>query len=410
MMGHNSYIFTGERKDCTGCGACAQVCIHNALVMEEDHEGFLYPKLNPKKCVECGLCERTCPVVNDKSNMKEKQSYYLSTSNDLQECIKSATTGLCSIVSRYILEEGGIVYGCMLDEKIWKARHIRIVSIDEIDIIRNSKYLQSDTADTFSLVRNDLKIGKTVLYIGTPCEVAGLKSFLRKDYDHLFIIDIICHGVFSPKLMTKEVSYWEKRYNCRIKNFRFRSKLKYPWNYGGIVNFDIVKDNNICKHKEHHASCSPTYRSFAYSGDGLYYNLRESCYKCHFRSEKRYGDLTVGDAWGISEDYPQYFTQKNRRYGLSLLLINNQKGHSLVDAIEKYIQLYPIEKETAFKNTTLLPTNREIPYKRQLLYDNLDSYDYGQLVSELLEVNYIKAAISFKITDVINKVRELVRK
>ena len=163
------------------------------------------------------------------------------------------------------------------------------------------------------------------LYIGTPCQIAGLKAFLRKPYETLLTIDIVCHGVFSSKLVALEVEYWENLFNGKLSNLRFRSKRFFPWFMGGVVNFDITDSKGKTVHVERHAKSSPTYRCFAYSGDGYSYNIRPSCYSCPFRGKGRYGDLTVGDAWGLNKKYPQLFTSYNMRNGVSILICNTMK-------------------------------------------------------------------------------------
>ncbi len=408
-MDFKGYIFTGNRLDCTGCGACVQTCSHKALSMEEDKDGFLFPVIDNSKCTKCGLCESVCPIVTKKMYNNQLQTYFVLTSKSVEESKKSATIGLCSILSKYVINGGGVVYGCMLDEKEWKARHVRLVAVDDIDIIRNSKYLQSDTKDTFSLVKKDLVDGYKVLYIGTPCEIAGLKSFLRKDYEKLMTIDIICHGVFSPKLIKKEIAYWRKRIGAPVRNFKFRSKRKYPWTYGGVVNFDYIDKKNNLKHKEFHGSCSPTYRCFAYSGDGLSYNLREACYACQFRNISRYGDLTVGDAWGLENELKNIFSSYNQRQGISLVLCNSVKGRKLFENVKYAVNVFNISKESALKNTALLPCSRDIPALRVLIYENLDNMDYGCLISKILKIDFNQIETQFHHRFIKDKIKHFIK-
>ena len=223
-MKRNSYIFNQDKTLCTGCGACTQVCTHQALSMKSDEEGFLFPSLDLDKCIDCGICDKICPVVNkNQANNYNHQKGYIATTHHEEFYQESASIGICTMLSNLVIKEGGIVFGCFLDEDTWKAYHIGVTDTNGIEKIRNSKYLQSDTKRTFTEVKTLLKEEKTVLYIGTPCQIAGLKAFLRKDYPNLLLIDIICHGVFSPKLMPLEVQYWDNKYKAKIFNFRFSS-------------------------------------------------------------------------------------------------------------------------------------------------------------------------------------------
>lgn len=185
-MDLKSYIFTGKKESCSGCGACVQVCTKSALSMQPDEEGFLYPVMDKNKCIHCGLCDKRCPEVCDNSNKVISQHCYIATTKEKKYYKESASIGICTMLSNYVLNHGGVVFGCYLDEKIWSAYHIAIKDVKDINLIRNSKYIQSDTKQTYSEVKDFLKSSRLVLYIGTPCQIAGLKSFLHKDYENLY--------------------------------------------------------------------------------------------------------------------------------------------------------------------------------------------------------------------------------
>lgn len=388
-----STVFTQNKNLCSGCGACMQICKHRAITMQEDSEGFLYPHLEKSLCIECGLCDKICPEVNNhQENTYDNRKAFLIRSKLKKYYQQSATVGVCTMLTELMLKKSGNVYGVELDESLWKARHICISDVSQYNRIRNSKYIQSDTKTTFTEVLSKLKCGEYILYIGTPCQIAGLKSFLRKDYDNLLTIDLICHGTYSYKLLHKEVEYWQNKYKGKIKNFRFRSKRNHSWLKGGIINFDVITPKGEKYHVEHHGSCSPTYRCYAYSGDGINYNLRPSCYQCPFRGQGRYGDITVGDAWLLS--IPGIY--KNSENGISLVLINTNKGKHFFQEIQKLVNITPISSEEAFVQPALLPTFREIPEKRDYLYNHLDNIEYGALVESILHVNFDKLINEFE--------------
>lgn len=379
-----SYFTSLDKTQCTGCSACAASCAHRAIQMKEDEEGYLFPVIEKEKCIGCGVCESVCPVANNRqSNSGENQRAFLAITDKKELYMRSATIGVCSMLSLTAIEQGGKVFGVELDENTWKANHSCASDQNKIEAFRNSKYVQSDPKDTFREAKELLKAGEKVLFIGTPCQIAGLKAFLRRDYDNLLTVDLICHGAYSYKLIKKEVQYWENRLHGKISNFKFRSKK----GSGGIINFDLKQTFGV-KHYEFPGQYSPTYRCFAYSGDGKNYNLRTSCYTCPFRDRGRTADITVGDAWFI--DAAKYLKVSNLNWanGVSLIIANTKKG---LDEIQKHLpqlQSVDIACDEAFVQPALLPTNREIPAVRQDLYRAVDTNEnYAQIVKRLLHAD-----------------------
>lgn len=381
----NSYIFNTSKKHlCTGCGACVQICPKGALAMCKDNEGFLYPQINPDLCVECGLCDRKCPVQYGSHNAYDNFEQYslLATRDESDYTNKYATIGVCTRISKEAFGKGWKVFGVKLDENGWKTFHQCATSLRDIDLFSNSKYAQSDTKETYSEVKASLVAGHKVLYIGTPCQISGLKAFV-KDSRNLYTIDLICHGTFSSKLLRYEVEHWENKFGGRLSNLYFRSKIKYPWTAGGMVNFNIWNGKKS-KHIEIHATGSPTYKCFAYCENGVSYNLRPSCYTCRFRDRKRFADLTVGDAWCIKDD--GLFTNKTRQNGASLLICNSAKGDELINLLQG-INFKPLDIERAFVQSALLPVHRNIPVERELIYKITDGENYGMKVERLLNIS-----------------------
>jgi len=411
MKSFKSYIFTKNKLDCTGCGACSHICKHSAIKMREDEEGFLFPVLDEEKCVRCGLCDMRCPVVNShQNNIYDNQRYYLVTTHEEQYYKKSATIGLCTMLSEYVVDNGGVVFGAYLDEAEWRVYHLKVSSKDDIEKIRNSKYAQSDPRTAYEDVRSLLIQNILVLYVGTPCQIAGLKSFLNRSYDNLYTIDLICHGVYSYKILRKEVEYWNKKINSNIFNLKFRSKRDSYWIDGGIVNFDYKKEDGRIRHKEIHGSCSPTYRCYAYSSDGICYNLRESCYDCRFRDVSRFGDMTIGDAWFTLKHYKNIDIERNRKNGVCLCLVNTQKGSSLLSKIETFYEAVEISKENTFLQPALRFEKLGIPYSRYQLYESLDAEDYGKLVEQqILHTNFSDIYAQYRKRERINSIKRVIK-
>lgn len=220
-----------NKEDCCGCTACASICPHDAITMEPDVLGFLYPKVNLEKCTECGLCEKVCAFNDnyDKTDNLEKIHAYGARHKDLSQVERSRSGAAFVAISDYILEHGGVVYGAGY-ESHFRVVHKRAVSKEERDEFRGSKYVQSDLTGVFKQVRKDLKEGLTVLFTGTPCQTAGLHSFISKKLrEKLFLVDIICHGVPSPYIWRDYLDYLEKQNSAEITYVNFRDKQQFGW-------------------------------------------------------------------------------------------------------------------------------------------------------------------------------------
>ena len=377
------YIRTQDKKLCCGCTACSAICEHKAISMQEDSEGFLFPVLDNDLCINCGLCDKICPMGSDhQANSGQDQKSYLAISEHPEHYSKSATVGICTILARLFVENGGCVFGVCLDESTWKTFHICVSDNEGIERLRNSKYIQSDLRQAFSETKDLLKKGVKVLFIGTPCQIAGLKAFLRHDYENLLTIDLICHGVYSFKLIRKEVDYWEDRLHGKVSNFKFRSKRRS----GGVINFDLKKTSST-EHHEFLGPYSPTYRCYAYNGDSVSYNIRHSCYSCPFREQSRYGDITVGDAWFI--DAAKYLNINiDWKNGVSHFFGNTKKGSQYINQILPLLKWAEIPLEEAFKQPAILPAHREIPAERDQIYKAIDTDEnYAQIIKRLLHVD-----------------------
>lgn len=382
------YVFTKDKTNCAGCGACVLSCRHGALCSKEDEEGFLYPELDKEKCIKCGLCNKICPINTSQENPETKKCI-LATTNYKEYSSKSATIGLCTMLAQAIIKQQGVVCGAWLNERTWTVEHILIHDIDSLEKIRNSKYAQSEVGEIYQDVRTYLIKGIKVLFVGTPCQVAGLKAYLHRNYENLYTIDLICHGVYSKALLRKEISYWENRFSSSIFNFKFRSKRTYYWSDGGVINFDYTDKRGALKHFECHGCASPIYRCYAYSPDGKNYNLRPCCYTCHFRGSNRYGDLTVGDSWMVrmkSWKERMFIDEKN---GTSLVSINSSKGAILFKEIEALLTTRDIEKLDAFRQPALLATNKSIPQERSTIYATIQNgMNIGVLEEKIFGIDF----------------------
>lgn len=292
---------------CTGCRACEQLCAKNAISMVADKEGFLTAQIDADKCVDCGLCQKRCPQnqVIVKNAPKKVIAVRLKDEDVLY---RSASGGAFAGIAKAWIEDGGIVAGVTYDGE-WNAHHVFATTLEELKAIQSSKYVQADTSQSFSEVKRLLTEGKKVLFSGTACQIGGLKAFLKKDYDNLLTMDLICHGVSSPLLFRKYIEWLGDKCGSPIKEYDFRDK-KGGWGLGYKYKY---------KYKYKYGSCSidPYYSRFL-AGD----TYREACYQCKYCTPERVGDITIGDYWGIEKEHPKFFSTK----GVSCVLVNTDKG------------------------------------------------------------------------------------
>lgn len=223
------YFKTFEKKECSGCTACQAACPKQCITMKADEEGFFYPVIDKSVCVECGLCEKVCPFDNPRYEHTEPQAYATYVKDENQR-MQSTSGGIFYAIAKWIVEQGGIVYGAAFDE-CFKLRHIGVDTVEGLQQLRGSKYLQSDLQQTFSEIRQYLKDGRWVYFVGVGCQVAGLKSFLRKEYDTLVTSDLVCHGTPSQQMFDWHLDYLRQKEKGEIISYSFRDCR----GWGGLV-------------------------------------------------------------------------------------------------------------------------------------------------------------------------------
>lgn len=302
-------------KECCGCGACVNACPKDALVFKEDSEGFAIPWIDRDRCVDCSVCVGVCPVVNQ-FDKHYPDKVFAVKNLDQQERLRSSSGGVFLPLAREIVRRGGVVFGVEFAPDFRSARHAFASDNEGILRFSGSKYLQSDTGDAFLRAKEFLESGIPVLYTGTPCQIAGLKHYLRKDYGNLFTVDLVCHGVPSPmvwrkyldSLSLKDISWVDFRDKCTGWK-RFSLVVK---DGSGNVLFSEREDDNVYM------------QGFL---KNLY--LRPSCYRCPSRRGRSGSDLTIADYWGVKKYYP-YFDDND---GVGLVLVNTARGLSLFESV-----------------------------------------------------------------------------
>lgn len=337
-------ILYESKYDCCGCGACYSVCPVGAITMEADEEGFQYPVINREICIDCKKCETVCPL-KDVSGDAATLHIFAAKNRNEEVRMKSSSGGIFSILAEYVEAQKGVIYGAAFDET-YSVRHRRAESKTEWKAFCGSKYVQSDIGNTFREVCEDLRNGRTVLFSGTPCQVAGLKNYVKSvgvESGRLYTVDIICHGTPSPRIWEDYLRYLEDREKRKIGEIDFRDKKFLGWHDSTLT----VRD------KEGNVLLSET------QGENLFFQLflchevlRPSCYRCKYASFQRRGDITLGDYWGVEKEYPRFDDNK----GISLVMINSEGGEGLWQNINREVEYFEVTKEQCLQPNLQKPS------------------------------------------------------
>ena len=308
-----------NKKDCCGCSACAQACVKKCITMRTDYEGFTYPEVDLSTCVQCGLCKKACPIINADSNSNEMLHYpaYAAFADAENVRLRSSSGGIFTLLAENVLHKGGMVFGAAFDDE-FMVSHIGIEHIEEITRLQGSKYLQSRIGNTYYEAKVALDAGRQVLYSGTACQIAGLKGYLKKEYPNLLTLDVLCHGVPSPKVWNSYLRSQEVLHNGHVRRTFFRHK-KYGWK-----TFALLLEFSNNKAYERIFAEDPFMQMFLSN-----ICLRPSCYACKFKSLSRPSDITIGDCWGIDNIYPDMDDDK----GTSIVFAHSEKGMDLLKKI-----------------------------------------------------------------------------
>lgn len=365
------YLEDDVKENCTGCKACQQSCPKKAIKMKKDKEGFYYPAIDEKLCIKCGLCKKVCPMSNNCKIEKFEQKVYYGINTDEEILLKSASGGAFTSIAKSFCDKNYVIFGATIDKKL-KVKHCYIQDIAKIYMFRKSKYVQSDIGDSYIEAEKFLTNGKKVLFSGTPCQIAGLKKFLKKEYDNLLCVDLICHGVPSQKVFDKYISDTEKKYKDKIKNVNFRKKvLKY--NEYNSRNLEICFENK--KSKIENVYKNPYLKGYSKK---LFY--RPSCSKCIFANSKRISDITIADCWGIEKINPKLDVHK----GVSLLIFNTNRGYKILNSINKEINMNSTSIDFAIKENEAIREKSKFNKNRKYFFDNINNMNFEKLVNKCL--------------------------
>lgn len=332
-----------KKEDCCGCRTCEKVCPKQAITMVEDECGFLYPRIDESKCVNCGLCLQKCAFQSGYKKRKEFEPFYGYGARHKSEKVfmRSRSGGAFVAISSYIIEQKGVVYGVGYSEEkgFHRVIHKRATTKRARNEFCGSKYVQSDMQDTFPSIKRDLENGKLVLFSGTGCQVGALHTYLGKEYDNLYTIDIVCHGVPSPKIWDDFLTMREKEYGQPIKAVNFRNKRKYGWKANGET---ITFENRKVSSKIY---CKLFTRSVMF---------RPSCYNCAYVNKNRPGDITLADFWGHEAALADKWDDDK---GISLVLVNNKHGMKIWEETREQMEWvdctgHPFRHQNMKRSTT----------------------------------------------------------
>ncbi len=343
-------------KHCFGCTACKHICPVSCIRMASDTQGFLYPIVDESQCIDCRLCLQVCPYASDDnlgSELFPNTTVYAAKHTDTANRMHSSSGGAFTAISDYILDKGGIIYGVGYDAEL-RVCHMRSDTREQRDLFRGSKYVQSSLGSAFKDVEQDLKNGLSVLFTGTPCQVAGLRNYLQEEYENLVLVDLICHGVPSQKLFDDYLALMEHKEGSSILDCKFRDKSK-GWK-------NLVMTLDFASHsKTIDAHDSSFYSLFV---DGTI--LRACCYECKFSNFNRPSDITIGDFWGIERTLPQFDDEK----GISLLLGNSRKGEAIIQSLSEQLTCRQSTHSDCLQHSLYAPTqanaNRDAFWKDYL--------------------------------------------
>ncbi len=317
------------KTDCCGCTACINICPQKCITMIPDEEGFLYPYVDMKKCIDCKRCMSVCPIKQSTDRVSPKSAYVMRTSNE-QVLKNSSSGGVFFGIANYVLQNRGLVAGVIFGDN-FQIKHIVSTKEDDILKMRGSKYVQSELGDTFSIVQSMLKRDELVCFVGAPCQVEGLKRFLDKDYKTLICIDFVCHGVASPLVWRRYIEELETMYHSKLVEYSFRSKHRGHHNFGTYAKFengDVYLKDDLSEEKD--------FMHMAYFNEVC---SRPSCHACQFKTIERCSDLTIFDCWSVDKLTDIEDDDK----GFSTVLVHTPKGESIVANLQNGYLLQEVD-------------------------------------------------------------------
>lgn len=362
-------IDTIKQMDCTGCKMCKDVCPKDAISYWTDREGFWYPKVDYDKCIKCGKCIKTCPSLSDCHNpVAGEPAVYAAWALDDSIRLKSTSGGIFYILAEEMLKENGLIAACKYTDDYKAAYHTIGDTIEDLEAFKGSKYFQSDTDGIYRRVLEQLRTGKKVLFCGAPCQVAGLNRYVGVNNPNLITVDFICRGINSPMVFKKYVDECEKHHGSPVKKVHLKNKNKGWTRLGTYMEFQNGREyyrNRIT---------DPWVNGYI-RGDLF---MRPCCAECKYKERIRVADISIGDFWGLKG------TKEDLFKGISVVLVNTQKGGEYLQRIKGKLFIEPHTYEEASNGNGCLLTSAKMGMHRQEFFDRVNDMEFEDLVWTLL--------------------------
>lgn len=374
-------MIAADKADCVGCYACYSVCPVSAIDMKEDSEGFRYPQVDADKCIACEACSKVCPSLHPiQSSLNEAPETWAAIGNDEAVREQSSSGGVFQLLAEDVIRRGGIVFGAAFDE-VWEVHHTSAETVNDLERVRMSKYLQSRMEDNYKKVQSELQKNREVLFVGTPCQSVGLRNFLKKEYSNLTVLDFICHGVPSPAV-------WRQYLKERVGDLREIRKISFrdkhiSWEQFAL-SFSLKKDD---KYLSEDLGTDLYLKGFL---QNLY--LRPSCHDCKFRCQNRPVDVTLADFWGVKDVVPEMYDGK----GTSLLFAHSEKGRALIQQLNIKKRQVPFAQGVRYNSAMLHPV--EPSQHRTEFFQNFQ--ERPQALCSLIE-EYTKPPLKVRVKNAI---------
>ena len=355
------YLVSGKKEECCACSACQQICHVDAISMKQDEEGFLYPVKNTDICVNCGNCKKVC-AFTEKHKLKNPLEVKAGYIKDISQRQRSSSGGLFYVIASDIIDRGVVVVGATLTEDM-QVHHNIVSTLDDLETLRGSKYVQSAMDDSFRIIKRLLKEGKLIYFVGTGCQVDGLKSYLKADYENLLTSDLICHGVPSQDLFDKHIKYLETKYKGKVISYEFRNNRSWEVCESVIT----LNSHTLKRHILPSYNLSPFLYSFMQG-----FTYRSSCYACPYARPQRSGDITLADFWGAKQLFPTLMAD----YGVSMVLVNTSKGEEILERLHDKVNLCDSSLDIAVANNRNLAHPTMKPLFRDSVFQILEKKGY----------------------------------
>lgn len=375
--------------NCTGCYSCVNICPKDCITMKQAETGFFIPEISQSMCINCGQCEKACPVIHMPEVSIETAAYAIKNRNE-EVRIESTSGGVFSLLAEYVMERGGAVLGAAYDSDFIVC-HIAVFDKEELSFLQGAKYVQSKIGTCFEEIRKELDAGYPILFSGTPCQCMGLKSYLRKEYDNLVTADIVCHGVPSPKVWRTYIDYRSQKENNGIRPIKInmRSKVSGWSRYGYSTEFDYGNGKTSCIHNSQDLFMKAFISNIC---------LRNSCSNCKAKGVERCTDFTLGDYWGIWNQHPEFDDNK----GTSIVLVHSQKGREILNQLSDKLECLEVDIEDAYReNKSLIDSSPAHPnrdeFLSQVTADNFEDLVRKYLSQEIAQKSGLLQKIKRKL-------------